>query len=73
MSSYREFRDAAIYLVSMADFWKDEPADEKQRILDDPFYRQCHYNRLADQAARDIVWKAGYDFYYGNRHGYDTN
>ena len=71
--SFRELRDATILLVAMADFWKEKDAAEKQAILDNPQYRDCFYAHLADKAAQDIVWKAGYNFFSGEFHGFPVD
>lgn len=67
--SYREIRNAAIFVVAMADFWKDDNPTEKQERLDSIICRQIFFAHLADQAAQDRVWKAGYNFFSGDFHG----
>ena len=71
-TSYREFRNGAMLLIAMADFWKSESATDKQRILDCKGYREAFVSYLLDKAAQNAVWKAGYDFFHGGLHGYNV-
>lgn len=70
---FSEFRNAAIFLIAMADFWKDRDAEHKAAILNNETYRRLFFEHLADKAAQDAVWKAGYNYYSGGFHGYDVN